>query len=48
MHDYLLTKGVEEFRLSYKGYASTRPLVANDTPENKAKNRRTELVVVAL
>ena len=48
VHDYLLTKGVEEFRLSYKGYASTRPLVANDTPENKAKNRRTELVVVAL
>lgn len=48
VYDYLLAKGVEEFRLSYKGYASSKPLVANDTPENKAKNRRTELAVMAL
>ena len=33
-------------RLSYKGYADTRPKVPNDSPENKARNRRTEFRVV--
>jgi len=28
-----------------EGHGETRPLVANDTPENKALNRRIELVV---
>lgn len=46
--DYLVDKGIDSFRLSYKGYASSQPLVANDSPENKAKNRRTELSVTAL
>lgn len=29
-------------RLMAVGYSDTRPLVANDTPENRAKNRRVE------
>lgn len=48
VYEYLLSKGVEDFRLTYKGYASTRPVAPNDTPENKAKNRRTELAVMGL
>lgn len=32
-------------RISVSGFADTRPLVANDTPENRAKNRRVELVL---
>lgn len=47
VYDYLITNGkIAAARLSYKGYAETRPKVANDTPENKAKNRRTEFKVV--
>jgi outer membrane protein OmpA-like peptidoglycan-associated protein len=46
VYDYLMTKGkIEADRLSYRGYGDTRPKVANDTPENKAKNRRTEFRV---
>lgn len=47
VYDYLITNGkIAAARLSYKGYAETRPKVPNDTPENKAKNRRTEFKVV--
>ena len=47
VYDYVITNGkVAAARLSYKGYAETRPKVPNDTPENKAKNRRTEFKVI--
>lgn len=46
--DYLVTNGkIPMNRLSFKGYAETRPKVPNDTPENKAKNRRTEFKVIS-
>ncbi|MCW3077451.1 MAG: hypothetical protein JWO32_2060 [Bacteroidetes bacterium] len=44
--DYLITNGkIDADRLTYHGYADKKPKVANDTPENKAKNRRTEFKV---
>lgn len=46
--DYLVTNGkIPMNRLSYKGYAETRPKVPNDSPDNKAKNRRTEFKVIS-
>lgn len=46
VYDYLITNGkIPAARLSYKGYAETKPKAPNDTPENKAKNRRTEFKV---
>lgn len=46
VQEYLVTVGkIGAGRLTYKGYGDTRPKVANDTPENKAKNRRTEFKV---
>jgi len=46
VYDYVMTNGkIPATRLSFKGYAETKPKVANDTPENKAKNRRTEFKV---
>ncbi len=48
VYDYVMTNGkIAATRLSYKGYAETKPKVPNDTPENKAKNRRTEFKVTA-
>lgn len=38
--------GLSPTRWSASGYGDTDPVVANDTPENKQKNRRVELVVV--
>jgi len=47
VYDYVIqTGGIVATRLAYKGYADTKPKVPNDTPENKAKNRRTELKVL--
>jgi len=40
---WLTKKGIAPDRLTTKGYADTQPLVANDSPQNMAKNRRVEL-----
>lgn len=42
----LIALGIDKTRLSAIGYGAEKPLVANDTEENKAKNRRVELVKV--
>lgn len=43
--NYLVQKGVDEARLTVKGYGETRPLDPNDTEsdEARAKNRRVEI-----
>jgi outer membrane protein OmpA-like peptidoglycan-associated protein len=47
VYDYLLLNGkIAASRLTYKGYGDSRPKVPNDTPENKARNRRTEFKVI--
>jgi outer membrane protein OmpA-like peptidoglycan-associated protein len=43
---FMMLGGIAEKRLSCKGYGDTRPLEANDSEEHKAKNRRTEFMVV--
>lgn len=40
--DYLVGKGIDPKRLQSEGYGFDRPVVPNDTPLNRAKNRRTE------
>ncbi|MBO7124307.1 MAG: OmpA family protein, partial [Bacteroidales bacterium] len=37
--------GIQADRLTWKGYGSTKPCAPNDSPENRAKNRRTELII---
>ncbi len=43
---YLVEHGIEEDRLIAKGYGPKKPIAPNDTPENRAKNRRVEIVVL--
>ena len=45
VRDYLTTRGVALSRFTVDGRGSREPLVANDTPVNKAKNRRVEIFV---
>lgn len=42
----LIDNGINENRLTAKGYGSTVPLVPNDSEENRALNRRTEMIVI--
>jgi len=44
--DYLVLKNIEEFRITYAGYGSARPIAGNDTEEGKQKNRRVEFTIV--
>jgi len=46
--DYLVSRGIEGGRLIARGYGESRPVAPNDTPENKQKNRRTELKILGL
>jgi len=43
---YMLTKKeTDPKRLVIQGLADTKPLVPNDSPENRAKNRRVEIII---
>lgn len=44
--DALIAQKIDKSRLSAKGYGADRPLVANDSEDNRSKNRRVELVKI--
>lgn len=46
VEDYLITKGIAKERLRSDGFGFDKPIVPNDTPINRAKNRRTEFRLV--
>lgn len=45
--NYLLNKGVNKNRLSFKGFGEANPIADNKTEDGRALNRRTELSVVS-
>jgi len=45
VRDYLIMKGVKANRIEAKGLGESRPLVDNGSAENRANNRRVEIVV---
>ena len=44
--DYMVLAGIERARLIAKGYGETVPIADNSTKDGRAKNRRTEFVIV--
>lgn len=44
--NYLIMKGIDKSRLKYTGYGETKPRAENNSPENKALNRRTEVKII--
>lgn len=46
VHELLKPGDMPAERFVLEGYADTKPLVPNDTPANRAKNRRVEIIVL--
>ena len=44
--DAIITEGIDKTRLSSKGWGQTKPIAENKTEDNKAKNRRVEIVKI--
>jgi outer membrane protein OmpA-like peptidoglycan-associated protein len=44
--DYLVSRGVPRAALKSKGYGKSRPVVPNNSDENRAKNRRVEMKII--
>jgi chemotaxis protein MotB len=42
---YLIQRGVDSARIQVSGFADTRPRAPNDSPQNRARNRRVSLVL---
>jgi outer membrane protein OmpA-like peptidoglycan-associated protein len=42
VRSWFISKGVDPKRMTAKGYGPDKPIVPNDTPENKRLNRRIE------
>ena len=50
VQEYLISRGIPEYRLEYKGYGKTDPLIANDkyNREWRIKNQRVEIKILSL
>ncbi len=46
--DYLISKGISERRLQYRGYGKSKPIDTNETEEGRAKNRRVEFKIMSM
>ncbi len=44
-HEMMLATDIPSNRFLIEGYADTRPIAPNDTPANRAKNRRVEIIL---
>jgi outer membrane protein OmpA-like peptidoglycan-associated protein len=48
VHDYLVSKGINESRLTFKGYGKRRKIAADSTVEGRTKNQRVELKILSV
>ncbi len=47
VEEYLVSRGVSPQLITTEGYGKLNPIVPNDTPANRAKNRRVDVVIKA-
>ncbi|MBA3971079.1 MAG: OmpA family protein [Bacteroidetes bacterium] len=46
VYEYLLKKGINANRMTYKGYGDTKPLVSKETNQSETVNRRVEIKIL--
>jgi outer membrane protein OmpA-like peptidoglycan-associated protein len=42
---YLINKGVDDERIFFEGFGSSKPISTNDAPQGRSKNRRVEILI---
>ena len=45
---YLYTKGIDEDRITFKGYGKNKPIASNDSKKGRKKNQRVEIKILKL
>jgi len=45
VYQYLVDRGMDASRLSFKGFGETQPVANNDNEEGRRQNRRTEFFI---
>ncbi|MEO9531480.1 MAG: OmpA family protein [Crocinitomicaceae bacterium] len=46
--EYIISKGIDKNRLKSEGFGQSKPKVKNDTEENRALNRRTDIMIMEM
>lgn len=46
VYNAMINKGIPAYRMQWKGFGQSRPIVPNNSPENKHKNRRVEIHII--
>lgn len=46
VYNHLVQRGISPDRLAYKGFGESKPIESNDTEDGRARNRRTEFVII--
>jgi outer membrane protein OmpA-like peptidoglycan-associated protein len=46
VYEYLIKLGIIKSRLDYKGFGESKPIESNRTEDGRARNRRTEFVII--
>jgi outer membrane protein OmpA-like peptidoglycan-associated protein len=44
--EYLVSKGIDDKRITGKGYGGTKPIASNDKEETRKLNRRVEFTII--
>ena len=45
VYNFLLAKGIPDYRIKYQGFGYSKPIASNSTEKGKALNRRTEIYI---
>jgi len=45
VNDYMVLSGIDDNRLTYKGFGEAKSVASNKTEYGRAQNRRTEFVI---
>lgn len=46
VYEYIVDKGIDSKRITFKGFGETKPIDSNDNERGRMKNRRTEFIIL--